>query len=144
NVLDGLEVYNTQQEGVHFRTSSADNTIQNSYIHDTGKGSVTDQGFGEGLYIGNAVSYLLFHNWAGGKQDKSDRNQVLNNKIGPGVTAECIDIKEGSCCGVIKGNTFDGSGLSGQNSADSWIDVKGDSYDIEGNTGSHSLKDGFQ
>ncbi|CAG2182125.1 unnamed protein product, partial [Oppiella nova] len=88
--------------------------------------------------------YLLFHNWAGGKQDKSDRNQVLNNKIGPGVTAECIDIKEGSCCGLIKGNTFDGSGLSGQNSADSWIDVKGDSYDIEGNTGSHSLKDGFQ
>lgn len=36
--------------------------------------------------------------------------QILRNKIGPGVTAECIDIKENSGPGLIQGNTFDGSG----------------------------------
>lgn len=84
------------------------------------------------------------HNWADGKQDKSDYNEILNNHIGPNVAAESIDIKEGSCCGTIKGNTFDGTGMKGEHDADSWVDVKGDKYDIQDNTGTHSFKDGFQ
>ncbi|CAG2120003.1 unnamed protein product [Medioppia subpectinata] len=128
-----------KQEGVHFRYGSSDNTIQNSYIHHTGRGTTKDQGYGEGVYLGQAVS-----NWQGGKPDKSDRNKVLNNRIGPEVTAECIDIKEGSCCGEVRGNHFDGHGESGQNYAESHIDVKGDKYVIEGNTGTHPLKNGFE
>ncbi|CAG2102970.1 unnamed protein product [Medioppia subpectinata] len=123
NVLDNVEVCNVVQEAVHFRASSADNTLQNSFIHDTGKGSDTDKGFGEGVYIGNAV---------------------LNNRIGPNVAAEGVDMKEGSCCGTIKGNTFDGTGMSGKNDADSWTDCKGEGYTITDNTGKNSLKDGFQ
>ncbi|XP_054157496.1 uncharacterized protein LOC128955840 [Oppia nitens] len=139
NLLDNLEVHNIKQEGIHLRTSSSDNTLQNSYVHHTGRGDTTDQGYGEGVYIGQA-----FHNWADGKQDKSDRNKILNNKIGPEVTAECLDIKEGSCCGHIKGNHFDGTGEKGIHYADSWVDVKGDSYVIEDNTGTHPKLNGFE
>ncbi|MEU1226080.1 hypothetical protein [Streptomyces sp. NPDC005828] len=54
------------------------------------------------------------------------------------IAAEHIDIKEGTSNGVIRGNTFDGRGISGQNSADSWVDVKGIDYLIENNTGTFS------
>ena len=87
---------------------------------------------------------LQVSNWEDNKPDKSDRNQILNNRIGPNVAAEEIDIKEGSCCGIIKNNVFDGTGMSGENYADSWIDVKGEGYTIEDNEGNHSLLDGIQ
>ncbi|XP_054156441.1 uncharacterized protein LOC128954863 [Oppia nitens] len=136
NLLEELEVHNIKQEGIHFRLHSSDNVLRNSYIHTTGTGS---PGFGEGVYIGSAVS-----NWPDGKPDKSDRNEVSGNRIGPDVAAEEIDIKEGSCCGIIKDNTFDGTGMSGENYADSWIDVKGEGYTIENNSGDHTLLDGIQ
>ena len=60
------------------------------------------------------------------------------------MAAESIDIKEGSCCGLIRENHFDGTGMKGENSGDSWIDVKGDNYTIENNEGEHSLTDGIQ
>jgi hypothetical protein len=44
---------------------------------------------------------------------------------------------------VISGNTFNGTGISGQNSADSWIDVKGIGYLIEGNTGTFTAPGTF-
>lgn len=34
--------------------------------------------------------------------------------------------------------------MKGEHDADSWVDVKGDKYDIQDNTGTHSFKDGFQ
>ena len=46
--------------------------------------------------------------------------------------------------GRIVGNRFDNSGYSGKNSADSWVDVKGNGWLIEGNTGVNSIGDGFQ
>jgi hypothetical protein len=52
--------------------------------------------------------------WQNNSPDHSNRNQVLNNKIGPNVAAEEIDIKEGSCCGIIRGNTFDGAEMLGE------------------------------
>lgn len=36
--------------------------------------------------------------------------QILNNTVGPGVTAEMIDVKENTQGGLIQGNYFDGSG----------------------------------
>jgi len=79
-----------------------------------------------------------------GKPDKSNRNKAINNHFGPNIAAEAIDIKEGTEGGLIDGNTFDGTGMSGENSADSWIDVKGDDYTISNNKGSKTLLDGFQ
>ena len=135
NILEQLAVYQIGDEGVHFRAFSSDNIIQDSEVHDTG---LRREKFGEGIYIGSAVS-----NWSkysNGSEDRSDRNQVLRNRIW-NTTAECIDIKEGSTGGLVEDNRFDGSMLSG---ADSWVDVKGNGYVIRANFGTKSPTDGFQ
>jgi uncharacterized protein with FMN-binding domain len=125
--LSDVRVYSIGQEGVHFRAFSSDNVIKNSVVEQTG---VKQAQYGEGVYIGSANS-----NWStysGGQPDKSDRNKVLNNIIG-NTGAENIDIKEGSTGGLIDGNRFDGVHIQGENSADSWMDVKGNSYTITNN-----------
>ena len=135
-IIDGVQVHHIGDEAIHFRDNSTDNTVQNSVITDTG---LREPGFGEGLYFGQAVS-----NWVNGQPDRSDRNHAINNHIGPDVRAEHLDLKEGTTGGEVRGNTFDGTGMSGENFADSWIDVKGNGYRITSNTGSHALLDGFQ
>jgi hypothetical protein len=72
--------------------------------------------------------------------DRSDRNLVEANDIA-GTTAEAVDIKEGTSDGVLRGNVFDGSAMA---ESDSWVDVKGNDWTIEGNTGTSSPGDGFQ
>lgn len=134
-VLDNIEVHTVGREAVHFRTNSSDNVIQRSDIHDTG---LDNEKFGEGVYLGSAVS-----NWpryTEGEPDRSDRNQVFGNRIW-NTTAESVDVKEGTEGGLVEGNVFDGSLLSG---ADSWVDVKGNGYVVRGNTGTNSPQDGFQ
>lgn len=143
NHIDSISVNNIGEEGIHFRNFSTHNILQNSTITNTG---LKTADYGEGVYLGTAVS-----NWSkitGGKEDKSDSNKVINNHIGPGITAECIDVKEGSTGGIISGNYFDATGITGANSGDSWMDVKGNGYVIENNHGFNPegsiLKDGFQ
>jgi hypothetical protein len=133
NLLDGLLVENIDEEAVHFRKGSSDNTIQGSTIRNTGGKTA---GFGEGVYIGSAES-----NWDGDKPDQSNRNRVIKNFFGPGITAEAIDIKEGTSGGLIDGNQFDGKGMTGANYADSWVDVKGTGYTISNNRGTGSISD---
>ncbi|RLK24867.1 parallel beta helix pectate lyase-like protein [Micromonospora sp. M71_S20] len=150
--IDGVHVHHTDEEAVHFRRSSADGIIRNSTITDTG---LVQPGYGEGVYLGSAQSNFGCHGNSGGV-DRSDRVQVLDNHIGPNVRAEHVDIKEGTQGGVLRGNRFDGRGISGANSGDSWVDAKGNSYLIEGNTGTfqapgtfangyetHNLLDGY-
>ncbi|GAB3365893.1 right-handed parallel beta-helix repeat-containing protein [Modestobacter lapidis] len=139
NFLSRLDVGSTGMEAVHFRAASSDNRLEDSSVHDTG---LVDRGFGEGVYIGSATS-----NWdkygEGGGPDRSDRNVVTGNHI-YAVTAENLDIKEGTTGGIVSGNTFDGRGMTGDHFADSWIDVKGNGYKLIGNTGVHTPLDGFQ
>ncbi|WP_407703916.1 right-handed parallel beta-helix repeat-containing protein [Streptomyces smaragdinus] len=130
-VVDGVEVHHLTMEGIHFRTSSSYGVVRNSYIHDTGS---SGNGMGEGVYVGSANTLT----------DRSDHVQILDNRIGPGVGGENIDIKEGTTGGLIRGNTFDGSGLTGANYDDSWVDVKGNGYTVENNRGVHTTNDGFQ
>jgi hypothetical protein len=132
--IDGVTVQNINAEGVHFRSSSPDGVLQNSTIRDTGKAQPE---YGEGIYLGSANSNWSCYGNTGGV-DASDRVQVLNNRVGPGVAAEHVDVKEGTVGGVIRGNTWNGQGIAGQNSADSWLDVKGSNYLIENNTGTFS------
>ncbi|CAF1105646.1 unnamed protein product, partial [Brachionus calyciflorus] len=136
NIIDNLAIFQIGEEAVHFRTASSDNTIKNAIIKNTG---LSSPGFGEGIYIGSARS-----NWVNGQPDLSHRNKVLNNRFGPGISAEAIDIKEGTEGNIIDGNSFDGTGMSGANYADSWIDVKGAKNIISNNVGTYSLLDGFQ
>ncbi len=129
--IDGVTVHGLDMEGVHFRNSSTYGVIRNSTIYDTGNDG---RGMGEGVYVGSA----------GGTSDKSDNVQILDNRIGPDVGGEAIDLKEGTTGGRVAGNTFDGRGLTGANYDDSWIDVKGNNYVIENNTGKNTTNNGFE
>jgi hypothetical protein len=137
--VDGISIFNIGEEGVHFRRFSSYNILQNCTITNTG---LLTPGFGEGCYIGSAES-----NWSkytGGLPDTCNYNMILNNVFGPHVAAESIDVKEGTRGGLVSGNTFNGSGMKGENYADSWMDIKGNNYIIEHNTGNNTLLDGFQ
>ncbi|MEU7580560.1 right-handed parallel beta-helix repeat-containing protein [Streptomyces sp. NPDC041068] len=130
-VVDSVTVHGLDMEGVHFRKSSSDGVIKNSRIHDTGN---DDRGMGEGVYVGTANTL----------SDKSDRVQIIGNTIGPDVGGEAIDLKEGTTGGKVSGNTFDGKGLTGNHYDDSWVDVKGNDYVIENNTGKNTLNNGYE
>ncbi len=134
-VLTGLDVHGTGHEAIHFRTHSTDNVVQFSDVHDTG---LDNEKFGEGVYLGSAVSN--WERYTHGRPDLSNGNRVLHNRIWA-TTSESVDVKEGTEDGVVAGNVFDGSGLVG---ADSWVDVKGRGYLIIGNIGTDSPQDGFQ
>ncbi|ANN20322.1 hypothetical protein SD37_35195 [Amycolatopsis orientalis] len=126
-VVDGVKVTGVGHEGIHFQYTSTDNVVKNSEVTDTGREYA---GYGEGIYFGSANG-----NWPSGIPDRSDRNKALNNKIGPNVRAESIDIKEGTTGGELRGNVFDGTGQSGEHFADSWVDLKGNNYVVADNRG---------
>lgn len=134
-LIDGVEVHTTGHEAVHFRAHSADGVIQDSDIHDTG---LDNEKFGEGVYVGSAVSNWGTH--TDGEPDRSDRVRVLRNRIW-NTSSESIDLKEGTEGGLVEGNLFDGAAMTG---ADSWVDVKGNGYVIRGNTGTNAPENGFQ
>jgi hypothetical protein len=123
----GLKVDGIGHEAIHFQYTSTDNVVRDCEISNTG---LEYAGYGEGVYFGSANS-----NWPNGQADRSDRNKALNNRFGPNVRAEAIDIKEGTTGGELSGNTFDGTGMAGEHSADSWVDVKGNGYRISNNAG---------
>ncbi|OLF17858.1 hypothetical protein BU204_10040 [Actinophytocola xanthii] len=135
-VLERLRVHHIGDEAVHFRDNSSDNVVRDSEISDTG---LREPGFGEGVYFGQAVS-----NWVDGRADRSDRNAAVGNHFGPNVRAEAVDVKEGTTGGQVRGNTFDGTGMTGANYADSWVDLKGNGYLVADNRGTRALRDGFQ
>lgn len=135
SVIAGLTVSTIGDEAIHLRNFSTDNRLERNRIENTG---LRKPKFGEGIYIGTAES-----NWCDITDcapDESDRNVVIGNEIS-GTTAESVDIKEGTSGGTLKNNRFDGSSIVG---ADSWVDVKGNDWVIEGNVGTNSPLDGFQ
>lgn len=134
--LVDLTVRGTGQEAVHLRTNSSDNLVIGVDIESTGQ---TDPKFGEGIYIGSAKS-----NWCrytDCQPDRSDRNRIIGNTFGTEVSAENIDIKEGTTAGVVADNSFSGDGIT---AADSWIDIKGNDWVIRGNTGTDAPEDGMR
>jgi hypothetical protein len=88
--------------------------------------------YGESVYIGSAQSNWETH--SGGEPDNSDRNQIIANTV-VDTAAENIDIKEGSSDGVVPGNYLGGDKIASKNSADSWIEIKGNGYLIDSNHG---------
>lgn len=135
-VVDHLSVHTIGHEGIHFQHNSTDNTVLLSEVHDVGK---TNADFGEAIYFGSAIN-----NWPGGVPDRSDRNKAVGNTLGPNVTAEHIDIKEGTTGGEVRANVFDGRGQTGANSGESWINAKGNDYLIRYNTGTGAYRHGYK
>jgi len=135
NVISGLHIYNIGDEGIHLRRNSSNNVVQYNWIQDTG---LRVAEFGEGIYVGSAIS-----NWetlTAGQPDKSDNNHIISNLLGPGISAEGIDIKEGTTGGLVRNNTF----ISDSNKVgDSWIDTKGNNYLVSGNSGIRPTEDSY-
>lgn len=133
STLDGVFVTNTKSEAIHIQYRSHYNTVKNSKITNTGR---TNKGVGEGIYLGSSSKNV--------KNDVCKGNKILYNTIGPGVTAEPIDVKENTRNGLVKGNKLDGKNLCGCKHAVSLINVKGNGYRIEKNIGKNAKGDFFK
>jgi uncharacterized protein YjdB len=119
------KIHNFGNEAVHVRDGSDHVTIDNCTIYNTGN---VNPGFGEGVYIGtDKGSWSSYNQYV-------DYTTVKNCTIGPDIRAEAFDIKEGTKETVVEGNTIDGKGISGQNFADSFIDLKGTRTYVRNNT----------
>jgi hypothetical protein len=140
NDIQNLAVHGTGQEAIKLFKLSSHNTVRYNRIYNTG---VWNAEWGEGVYVGSYFGHWTAN--SGGGPDASDYNHVLNNDFGPDVRAEHIDVKEGTTGGLIQGNSFNGQGMvQSQTWVDSWVEVKGNGYTVRGNTGSVSIRDGFQ
>ncbi|WP_164477878.1 right-handed parallel beta-helix repeat-containing protein [Nocardioides pantholopis] len=137
NLLRGLAVHTTGEEGIHLRASSRHNTVRGSVVRRTG---LVDADSGEGIYVGSARSN--WHRYSGGRRDASDHNRILGNRIRR-TAAESIDVKEGTRLGLLRGNVLDGAGMRGA-WADSWVDVKGNRWRVERNRGTRAAANGFE
>lgn len=124
SVITGCEVYNIGSEGIHLRDDSSYCLIEHCTIHDTG--TVTPK-YGEGIYIGSAVG-------TEGYGFDCHYNIVRACDISH-VAAECVDIKEFTLGTIVEDCTFDGSAISGENGANSFIEIKGNDVIIRHNTG---------
>ncbi len=136
--LLNLEVHNIDQEAIHFRSGSSNNLLKGCKIYNTG---LVDAGFGEAIYVGSDRKqhdqYVPYCNG----------NIIEGNIIGPNVRAEGVDVKEGTSGTIIRGNIFSAKGISGANSADAFIDLKGSKSFVYKNTfnrdGSNILASGI-
>ncbi|WP_052675859.1 CBM96 family carbohydrate-binding protein [Paenibacillus sp. IHBB 10380] len=137
NLVNNVKVHNIGDEGVHFRDGSSYNTLEYSTIYDTGK---YQAGYGEGAYVGSDSSSNYEHIVTG--------NVIRHTLFDGGITAEHIDVKEGASGTIIEYCTFNGTGISGENSADSFVDVKGANTIIRYNqgyrNGNVNIVDAFQ
>ncbi len=119
------EVYDIGSEGVHFRDNSSDCLAENCYVHDTG---IVSPGSGEAFYVGSAQNTTEYGH-------ECYRNTIRSCKMGPNVAAEHVDIKEYTIGTVVEDCLFDGTGMSGENFAKSFINIKGNDCVIRNNTG---------
>ncbi len=131
--LDRAMVTKTHSEAIHIQYRSHYNTVQNCTVTNTGR---RKKQVGEGIYLGSSRRNT--------PRDICIGNKILYNKIGPGVTAEPIDVKENSKDGYIIGNYLDGKDLCGCPDAVSLINVKGNGYRIENNVGKNAMQDFFK
>jgi len=119
------EVYGIGAEGIHFRDDSSYCTAENCFVHDTG---IVSPAYGEAIYIGSSKSTQ-------GYGYKCDYNTVRGCRLGPDVAAEHVDVKEYTTGTLIENCIFDGTGISGENSANSFVDLKGNDCILRNNTG---------
>jgi len=121
----GCEVYNIGSEGIHFRDNSSYGLAENCYVHDTG---VVSPGYGEAVYIGSAKSTAAYGH-------DCHYNTVRGCRLGPNVGSEHLDVKEYTIGTIIEDCIFDGTGMSGENSSKSFVNIKGNDCILRNNTG---------
>jgi hypothetical protein len=141
NVVHGVAVRNTCQHGIRIGINSSHNTVRNSEISLTGR---VVREYGEGIYVGSYHEHWCARTAC--EPDRSDHNRVLDNVIGPDVTAEHVQTMEGTTGGLIRGNRFDGTGLYVPENqwVDSWVAVMGNGWVVEDNHGTTTPRNGFE
>ena len=136
-VMDNVEVFDIGQEAIHIRDGSSYTIVQNSYVHTTG---LNVNKYGEGVYVGS--DYKKWPENGGNYLKECDYVQIINNVIGPDVSAEHIDIKEGASYTTVSGNTFNGIGIDDtENGGTSYMDLKGNHAEVMFNIGNQSGND---
>lgn len=132
-----VEVYDIGQEGVHIIDGSSYTVFDGINVHDVGK---KDDGYGEGIYVGSDNGVW----WEGDGTNTGEKGfyyhrdvvgtHIKNSIIGPNITAEPFDIKEGASGTIVENNQIYATGISGNNFADSHIDIKGYETVVKYNT----------
>lgn len=125
SLIYGCDIYGIGMEGIHLRDGSSYCVVDNSKIHDTGTEA---NGYGEGIYIGTDNKAWSTFN------PNCNSNIVQSCTFGPNITADCIDVKEGTKDTIIKFCTFDGTGATGENGSEDMVNLKGDSTVVYANT----------
>jgi hypothetical protein len=137
DLIYGLYVHGTGDEAIHLRSFSSHDVVSHNLIRDTG---LDVQFYGEGIYVGSA--HKNWCRYTGCNPDASDDDTLIDNNIA-NTTAENIDIKEGTTGGTIIGNILSGAGMV-STAATAWINVKGNGWQVLGNSGVNSIGDGYQ
>ncbi|MHA7055794.1 cellulase family glycosylhydrolase [Aquimarina sp. M1] len=126
-IIENVVVRELGEEGIHLRDGSSNNLVKNCRVYNVG---IKRPGIGEGLYVGSDKGQHESSGQAGDIFDnkynpRCDNNTIEGCIVGPNVTAEGVDVKEGTKNTIIRNCTFSAEGLSGENSADAFIDLKG-------------------
>ncbi|CAG2162287.1 unnamed protein product [Oppiella nova] len=140
NLVERVSIRNMDEEGITIRQDSDSNTIRSCYIIRTGI-RLPQYGFGISIGSGDRQSFR-------GYADRSDRNVISNNRIQTGAPAEAVHAFEGTCCGAVRENYFDGRPLTNLNNLQSynrfWVSINGNNYQIDRNRGVNTANDGFR
>lgn len=123
-VIQNCEIHTLGMEAIAVRDGSSYCAVKSCYIHDTG---LVKPGYGEGVYIGSAKSNDNFDHYC-------DHNKVIGCTF-KNVAAEHVDVKEYTTDTEISGCIFYGDGMAGENSAGSFIDLKGNDCYVHDNIG---------
>jgi len=146
NIINNLRITQSGYEALHLRKFSSYNTVSNCYIDSTGMdATASSKGYAEGIYVGTANSNWI--DFSNNQVDTCNFNIMTGNTFGGLIKSENIDIKEGTFGGEISNNIFNGLGCNGNNSADKYVDIKGDNYVIKCNTGANNsarIVNGFE
>ncbi|MDZ4260821.1 MAG: right-handed parallel beta-helix repeat-containing protein [Pseudomonadota bacterium] len=143
SIIDNVVVHDVGEEAIHLRDNSSNNLVKNSRVYNTG---LISPGTGEAFYVGSHPGSSDGKGYVYGAA--CHNNVIGGNTIGPGIAAEHIDIKEGTQGTIFEFNIMDGIGITGQNSADSFVDIKGQHAVIRGNkayrNGESRVKNAFE
>ncbi len=115
SLIEGVEIYKIGDEGLHLRSGTSHVIVRNCIIDSIG---LVQPGFGEGIYIGSDNSQ-----WD--KYDMHCDSNVIEYTIIKNTGAEGVDIKEGTVGDIVRYTKIYGGMISGENYADSFINLKG-------------------
>jgi hypothetical protein len=133
NAVREVEIYNTRSYGLRLEHLSADNLIQDCWIHDTG---TTDEQYGGAIVVNYDDDTAV-----GG----CDRTQIIGNHFGPNVRGTLVEIQGANVGGLVSKNYFDGTGQVWlpEYGLRAWVVITGSGVTVSKNKGMKSAQHGF-